>query len=366
LAYPEQIACANVYVHVQIRENWLRAMILLGSLPACAATTVKYVGGQCVIDGVPAALAQVEDRQAEMTQHVLSRQPILTGIAVMAVALGIAGYLPRIFAILAARRAHAEKFGDRLRARIERYRAHPVRYFLLVAIVLGALVSAGVGYVVLDSDKRASERALASLQFCHLALRTANEQRVLAEQREHLASIQSTERDIQALVDKLPPAEQQKAREIVGQLSTTLGQQRVMVEQFAQHADTAAKEVAEQQVEVQRGLSKLDGEVVDLKSLPAAVTKLTADVHELGARGDTLGGEIEGGNARLDALAKSVDAVAKQVDGLVNRAPPSCPTCVCGPVAAASPAPQQGTGSGAGAHDAVHGNPAARLDKPPP
>src|SRR6185503_1515887 len=119
--------------------------------------------------------------------------------------------------------------------------------------------AAGIIYVSLDADKRTSERSLATLQFCHLALRSANEQHVLAEQREHLASIASTEQNIRTLVDQLPPAERQKGQEIAAQLSASLGQQRNLVAQFAEHADSTAKAVAD-------GISKIDTEVVDLKS----------------------------------------------------------------------------------------------------
>ena len=147
-----------------------------------------------------------------MTQHVLSRQPILTAIVVGMVAIAIAGYLPRIFAILTARKAPVEKFSDRLRARIERYRAHPIRYFLLVGILLGLLITAAVVYVSLDADKRASERALANLQFCHLALQSAAD-------HDRLKTIQKTEREIRSLVAKLPAADQRKARDLADQLA---------------------------------------------------------------------------------------------------------------------------------------------------
>lgn len=196
----------------RMRESSFRSLAMLALLPACTANTVEYAGGKCLIDGAPVSLAQVETRQAEMTQHVLSRQPILTAIVVGMVVIAIAGYLPRIFAILTARRAPVEKFGDRLRARIERYRAHPVRYFLLVGTVLGVLVTAAVIYVWLDADKRASERALANLQFCHLALRSASD-------TDHLKKIQSTEKEIRALIAKLPAADQRKARNLADQLA---------------------------------------------------------------------------------------------------------------------------------------------------
>jgi len=306
------------YLH---RLHWLA---LVGVGACTAGSKVTYVDGQCVIDGLPATLQQVETRQAEVTQHILSRQPILTAIAVFAVAIACAGYLQRLLTMLAARRASAQTFGERVRMRMERYRAHPVRYVLLLVSVLGLLIVAGVAYVGMDADKRASERSLASLQFCHLALRSAEEQHVLTEQREHLASIQATEHDIQALVDKLPPAEQQKAQEIVQQLSGSLGQQRTMVAQMAQRADVAAKEVAEHQAQVQKGLSKIDDEVVDLKSVPVALAKLAGDVKAVGTHTDALGGEIETCTAHADLVGKQLDAVTKQLDALAARPPPVC------------------------------------------
>ena len=300
------------------RLDWL-VLVLVG---ACTAgSKVRYVDGQCIVDGIPTSLSQVETRQADLTQHILSRQPILTAIAVAAVAIACAGYVQRLLTMLAARRAPAESLGERVRARMERYRAHPVRYALLLGGVLGVLVFAGVSYVSLDAAKRASERSLASLQFCHLALRSAEEQHVLAEQREHLASIQTTEHDIEALVHELPPAEQQKAQEIVQQLGTTLGQQRTMVAQFAQHADATAKAVTDHQVQVDRNLSKIDDEVIDLKSVPASLAKLSNDVHDVDTHATALGGEIE-------ACTSHVDALGKQLDTLAAKPPPAC-TCNC-------------------------------------
>lgn len=201
------------FILAGMRESSFRPLAaIVGLLPACAVSSVEYAGGKCLIDGAPASLTQVESRQAEMTQHVLSRQPILTAIVVGMVVLAIAGYLPRIFAILTARKAPVEKFSDRLRARIERYRAHPIRYFLLVGILLGLLITAAIVYVSLDADKRASERALANLQFCHLALQSAAD-------HDRLKTIQSTEREIRALVAKLPAADQRRARDIADQLA---------------------------------------------------------------------------------------------------------------------------------------------------
>ncbi len=348
------------YEEAAARRGKLSPSLALPTIVLAACGTgsqVKYVDGHCLINGVVATLGQVEVRQAEVTQHVLSRQPVLTAIAVAAVALAGASYLERILAVLAARRVPSQPLAERLRARMERYRAHPVRYFLLLASILGVLIIAGVAYVWMDADKRGSERSLASLQFCHLALRSADERRVLAEQRDNLASIQSTEGDIRALVDKLPPAEQQKAREIVDQLSTSLGQQRTMVARFAQHADDTARVVAEHQAEVERGLSKLSSDFGDLKSMPAAVGKLDSELHDVGVRTETLAGDLEACNARLDTLGKGIAGVSKQLETLVSRPIPECPAWTC---AAAPPTPVAAT--------LVHASPLAPTTPaaPPP
>ncbi|MEO6776919.1 MAG: hypothetical protein ABI467_28540 [Kofleriaceae bacterium] len=333
-------------------------------LTACGTgPRVSYVDGKCVIDGLAAPLAQVQARQAQITQHVLSRQPILTAIAVAAVVIAGAGYLQRILTVLAARRAHDQTFGDRLRKRMERYRTHPVRYFMLLGLVLGLLVAAGVAYVGMDADKRTSERALANLQFCHLALRSAEEQHVLAEQRDNLASISSSEGQIRALVDGLPPAEQQKAHEIVQQLSASLGQQRTMVAHLAEHADVAAKAVSEHQAVVERGLSKLADDVVDLKSMPAAIGKLSGALDAVTTHQDTLGSELEACTARMDTMAKSVDGVGKQLDELANRPAPACPACTCGAAVAVS-APATVTAAHAVA-PATHASPLAAHGSAP-
>src|SRR5207237_151760 len=84
----------------------------------------------------------------------------------------------------------------------------------MVAGSVGVLIGAGVFYIYLDADKRASERALATLQFCHLSLRTADEKRALDEQRSNLSSIHDTAGEIRGLIAKLPPDERAKPHPI--------------------------------------------------------------------------------------------------------------------------------------------------------
>ena len=295
-------------------------------LAACGGPgAVEYVDGQCLIGGVAATLAQVEAQQATLTHHILARQPVLTAIAVAAVAIAGGSYVQRLIALLAARRASAQTFAERVRARMERHRAHPVRYFAILGGVLAVLIAAGAAYISLDSDKRQSERALATLQFCHLALRTADEQRALGEQRDNLASIQATATDIRALVDKLPPEEQHKAHEIVDQMTTALGQQRSLVTRYAVQADASAKAsvkaVEQHQAEVARDLDQLGGELKQL------------DTHD----GD-VAAQLARHDARLDGLAKDVEALVARPMPVAPVCPPV--TCSClAPPAPPSPSP---------------------------
>ena len=92
------------------------------------------------------------------------------------VSLAGIGYVERLVMLFSARR-EARGMGERLQAVIDRYRSHPVRYFALLAGSVGMLIAAGSLYIYCDADKRSSERALGALQFCHLALRTADENR---------------------------------------------------------------------------------------------------------------------------------------------------------------------------------------------
>ncbi len=297
-------------------NGWLawRAVLVL-SVAACSrAGAVEYVDGKCLIRGVVSTLPQVEARQAELTQHILSRQPILTS---------------------------ATTFAERLRARMERYKAHPVRYFSILGGTLAILLAAGAAYIQLDADKRTSERALSTLQFCHLALRTADEQRVLTQERDNLASIQSTAGDIRVLVDKLPPAEQQKAHEIVDSLTVSLGQQRTLVTRYAAQADETTRAVQERQADVERGLSKLDGDVGTLKAVPDELGRIDGALRDVGTRDDDLVGKLLANSAHLEAIERTVTELAAR----------PAPVCSCAAATiVAPPAPAD-----------IHASPAAHA-----
>src|SRR5262249_52887743 len=158
----------------------------------CGPGRVEFTGGQCVIDGAPATLDQVEARQARLSERIVARQPISVVGTVLVVGLAGFSHIEKPFLLFNSRKTPAHCLGARLRLALDRYRAHPLRYFAIVSTTLLLLGVAGGFYVYLDADKRASERALGLLQFCHLALRNDEAQSILAEQRRNLASIEST------------------------------------------------------------------------------------------------------------------------------------------------------------------------------
>src|SRR5262249_15291966 len=157
---------------------------------------------------------------------------------------------------------------------LDRYRQHPVRYFSIVTATFVLLLCAAGTYVYLDVDKRASERAQNMLNFCHLALRTANEQTVLDQQRSNLLAIQNTAGDIRALVDRLPPEEQRKAQHIIDQMNGALGRQGKLVSEYMIKTEESTKAVKEHTLAVEKGLSTVEAGVLNLRTLPAGLHDL--------------------------------------------------------------------------------------------
>jgi septation ring formation regulator EzrA len=197
-------------------------------------------------------------------------------------------------------------------------------------------------YIYLDVDKRASERALGMLQFCHLALKTNEEQGVLAEQRKNLDAIQSTAGDIRALVDKLPPEEKQKAREIVAQMSSALDKQGRIVGDYLSKSDEQQKALKEHTAAVEKGLSSLSTDLGALKSLPATLKDIGDGMRKLD-------GKVTGQDADVKALGDKLADLDGKLQKLLAR--PSCePTRTSSPASATSTPPAK---------------PAAIASKPP-
>jgi hypothetical protein len=280
---------------------------------------VEYTDGKCFIDGEVARLDRVQARQAEVQARILDRQPWFVVVTLLVVVLAGASHVEKLIVLLGARRAQARGLGERIRAALESYRAHPIRYFAIVTGTLALLVCAAGLYIYLDADKRASERALGQLQFCHLALRTAEEQSVLDAQRKNLESIESTAGDIRSLVDKLPPEEKEKAEQIVRSMRAALDKQGSLVSSYFKANDEQARALDARSQALERGLSTVEANVLSLKSVPLALKDLSDAVKRIDNRLGAIDGRLDG----LDGNLKSLDAQVKTLASRPVAAPPA-------------------------------------------
>jgi hypothetical protein len=291
---------------------------LLLLLAACGGPGhVQYDNDRCLIDGHTATLGEVESRQAAVAARIQSRQPWFAIVTIVVVLLAGASNAGKAMVLLRARKHDGENrpLSERIRDALERHRQSPMRFGAIVGSTLGLLAMAAGLYIYLDVDKRASERALGMLQFCHLALRTAAEQGVLAEQRKNLNDIQSTAGDIRALVDKLPPEEKQKAREIVSQMNEALTKQGKIVGDYLTRSDEQQKALELHNATVEKGLLSLSTDVGALKSLPAALKDLGDGVKRVdGKMGDDA--------ASFKALQAQLGDLDAKVQKLLAR--PAC------------------------------------------
>lgn len=329
----------------------LRAFLLaLALLSGCGGPgTIRYVNEQCLIDNQPATLKQVEARQAEVSQRIINRAPLFILLTVLVVVLAGMSHMEKLVLLFSARRANGKKFGERLQAALERYRSRPVRYFTIVIGTLILLLAAGGCYIYLDADKRASERALGMLEFCHLALRTRDAQGVLTEERNNLQAIQSTAGDIRALVDKLPPEEQHKAHQIVATLNAALAQQGKLVGDYLTRTEQTSALLNQHTQALERGLSSVEAGVLGLKALPGGLHDLEMAVQKLDGRmggyGDKLDAQsktianeekaladAEGQLGKLASQDTELAALKTQVSALAARPAPTCPPVTCPPV----------------------------------
>jgi len=297
-------------------------LILLLVLAGCGGPgVVRIEQGTCTIDGAPVDLPRVEERESHVQHRIVSRQPWLVAITVVVVSLAGISYIERLVMLFSASR-DAQGMGDRVRALVDRYRAHRVRYVAMVAGSVGLLIGAGVFYIYLDADKRASERALATLQFCHLALRTADEKRALDEQRSNLSSIHDTAGEIRGLIAKLPPTERAKAHEIIGHMDDAVGKQGRLISERLQRSEDAAAALSDRTQSIERGVSGLQSGLDGLKPLPVTVHALSDLVARLDGRATATEGRLAADDDKLQAIQRSLDT-------LVSRPAPVCPACVC-------------------------------------
>ena len=294
------------------------AFVFVVGLAACGGPgRVEYDQERCLIDGHAVTLGEVETRQAEVAARIQARQPWFAVVTIVIVLVAGASNIGKVTVLLRARKQEGEArpFSERIRDALDRHRESPLRFGAIVGVTLALLLLAGGSYIYLDVDKRASERALGMLQFCHLALRTSEEQGVLAEQRKNLTAIQSTAGDIRALVDKLPPEEKQKAREIVAQMSSALEKQGKIVGDYLSRSDEQQKALEQHNAFVEKGLSTLSTDVGALKSLPATLKDLGDGVKKLD-------GKLAGEDASVKTLEDRIAALDDKVQKLLTR--PAC------------------------------------------
>jgi hypothetical protein len=313
------------------------ALLMLLLVAACGGPGhVQYDNDRCLIDGQAATLAEVEARQATVAARIQSRQPWFAIVTIIIVLVAGASNAEKALVLFRARKHDGERrpLGERIRDALDRQRQSPMRFGAIVGVTLGLLALAGGLYIYLDVDKRASERALGMLQFCHLALKTNEEQGVLAEQRKNLSAIQSTAGDIRALVDKLPPEEQQKAKEIVAQMNTALEKQGKIVGDYLSKSDEQAKLLKEHTVAVEKGLSSLSTDLGALKSLPATLKDIGDGVKKLD-------GKVSGEDASMKALSDKLADLDGKLQKLLAR--PSCEPPKSPAVIASKPPADLGT-----------------------
>jgi hypothetical protein len=286
------------------------------------AGQVRFDRESCYIDGQRAGLQAVEEREAVVQHRISNRQPWLVAITIVVVGLAGVSYGERLLLMFSVSR-DVKTMSERVKAIATRYREHPVRYFSMVLGSVGLLLAAGVLYIYLDADKRTSERALGTLQFCHLALRTAEEKKTLDDQRQNLTSIHETAGEIRRLIDKLPPAEQVKAQEIIGHMDDAVGRQgRFLADHLKRSAD-ATESIRDGTLTIERGLGGVEAAVANLKDVPAAIRTLSEGLRTVEARGGTTEQSLAEVTTRLTALQRSLDSLS-------SRPVPSCPACVCG------------------------------------
>jgi hypothetical protein len=314
---------------------------------------VRFDRERCYIDGQPAGLTQVEEREAVVEHRIAVRQPWLVLITVVVVLLAGIGYVEKLVLVLSANR-DSKSMGERVRAVAERYRAHRFRYFALVGGSVGLLVTAGFLYIYVDADKRSSERALAALQFCHLALRTGEETSALDTQRQNLASIHQTAGEIRRLIDKLPPAEQVKAQEIIGHMDDAVGRERRIITDQLQRSEGTAEAIRDGTLSIEKSLTGLQTAVGVLQDLPSSVKALADVLHTTDARGSAL-------QERMADLTTRIETVQHTVAGLADRPQLTCPACVCNE----APKPEASPSKRNRAHDVAVARPEENAQAAP-
>jgi len=280
-------------------------------LAACGAKDgVEYRAGSCWVGDHVASLQEVELHQTQLSERIQSRQPWSVAVTLLVVVLAGLSHLEKLVLLFSTRKGGpTQSLGDRIRLALDRYRTYPIRYFALVSATLGLLLLAGGFYIYLDADKRASERSLAQLQFCHLALRSGDERRALDEQRKNLEAIAATAGSIHDLVDRMPPEEREKAKQIVTEINSALSKQGHLVGDFL--AKTVSMEQAAQThgTVIERNLAELGNNIAALKPLPAVLQDVRTAVKQLDAKLDTRLDTADRRATSIDDRLRALEAV---------------------------------------------------------
>jgi hypothetical protein len=329
------------------RYSGVRLALLTATLCllGCAGPgRVQYDGGGCLKDGRRLTIRDVESDQAEVARRIASRQPWFAVITIGVVLLAAAGNAEKGLLLVRARHAEGHRpLTDRLREVLARQRENPVLFSAIVGGSLALIGVASVAYIYLDIDKRASERALEMLQFCHLALRTQEEEGVLNDQRHNLESIQSTAGDIRSLVDKLPPDQQRKAQLIVDQMNEALAKQGKIVGEYVERTDEAQKDLSAHTMAMEKGLASVDGKLADLRSVPTNLRDLESAAHRIDETTSSV-------DSRLRDLRAGIADVDAKLETLLARpacaAPRVSPEASASASAVAAPVPRSRTRDG--------------------
>jgi hypothetical protein len=305
----------------------LIGLVSLGASACTRSMAIQYRDGACVVDGARLGLGQVEDLLLRATQRAAELQRWFLLVTIVIVGLALASHGDKV-AFLFTRRGEGPRLGlgDRVRAALERHRAHPVRYFTLVSATLVLLGVAAGFYVHLDADKRQNDRALQQLQFCHLALKSEAEQRSLVEQRHNLDALQQTAGDIRSLVDGLPPAEQEKAKEIVGKINVALGKQSQLVGAFAAAQEERGAALAKDVSSIQNGVVGLQGLPQSMKELQDAAKRTDQKLDQkMGAVADRLNAldqKIGGLDPKLGVLDEKLSVLDQKLGTIDKKLAP--------------------------------------------
>jgi hypothetical protein len=293
------------------------ALLLVGLAGCAGPGRFQYDGGRCFKDGHTLSATEVEDAQADVARRIASRQPWFAVITIGVVLIAAAGNAEKALMLVRARQAQGPRpMAERLRDVLARQSERPALLRTFVVGSLAAIMLAGGAYIYLDIDKRASERALAMLQFCHLALRTQEEQSALDEQRRNLQAIESTAGDIRTLVDKLPPDQQRKAQLIVTQMNSALDRQGRVVGEYIERTDEAQKDLSTHTQAMEKGLASVEGELSELRGLPADLKDLQGAARHINETTASFDG-------RFAELRAQIDGVGARLDTLIAR--PACP-----------------------------------------